>query len=313
MLRTFSRIAIFSLLAALFIVPTAPASHAVSPTYGTGTDEMYLLPTGTTIDRTGSWFNIQLDGGNSYVGGAYLALTPTSSQTIGSGPTHYGYATANTLVVERITTPYTESWNCVAYGSLFNDTTDTDYSGAVSKTPFMSDPALAGKMVELYVWNQELGHEYSEGMDCGIAEAPLDQNSAHGQYNLFEAAFYGNIYYAGLSSDTESVKWSANSLPLLNTVASGGATFTWADTNSNALAVVTMSHQTGDTYGGDSWGWTIPREYDKVGTGLVEDFPTVIACFAAKNLHSHTFGVTGNNFVFDGTNYEYMVANRPQV
>ena len=309
-LRTFARIAALSLLSALFTVPSVVASNAVS--YETGVDEMYLLPPGTTSDRTGDWYNIQLDGGNSYVGGANLALTPNSFSTVGGGPTHYGYATENTLVVKRITSPYSETWECVPWGSLFNNTTDLSYSGAVSKVPFLYDPALAGKMVEFFAWNQELGMEYTPGMQCDIGVAPLDNNAAFGLYNLLQAAFTGNIYYAGLTSDTETVQWSPNSLPLLNTVASGGATFTWANTNSESLTVVTMAHQTSNSYGSDSYGWTPAREYD-APVGAIADTPTVIACFSAKNLKNHTFGVTGNYFVFDSSNYEYMASNRPQV
>ena len=315
-LRTFARIVAFSLLAALFTIPSVVSSQAV--TYETGQDEMYLLPPGTSSERTGNWYNVQLDnGGQAFVGGANLALTPNSTSASGV-PTYYPYAETNTLVVKRISSPYRTTWECVPWGSLFNNTTELNASTAVSKAPFLYDPKLAGKMVEFLVWNQGLNGlgfitEYSEGMTCDGTVDPTDNDGNNfGPHSLTKTAFIGNIYYAGLTSDTSTVQWSPNALPLLNTVASGGATFSWADTTSESLTVVTMAHQTDASYGSDSFGWT-PAQMYYPQPGATADTPTVIACFAAKDLHQKTFGVTGNNFVFNGSNYEYMASNRPQV
>ena len=256
-LRHFARIVAFSLLATLFTIPSVVSSQAV--TYETGTDEMFLLPPGTSSERTGQWYNVQLDGGNSYVGGAFLTLTPNTSRSDG-GPLHYPYATENTLVLKRTSSPYRITYECISWGSLFNDTSDPNPAN-ISKVPFIYDPSLAGKMVEYLVWNQGVSGQfnttYTLGMTCDGSADPTDNDgNNYGPYNLSKTAFIGNIYYAGLTSDTSTVQWSPNALPLLNTVASGGATFTWADTTSDSLTVVTMAHQTEMSYGSDSFGWT---------------------------------------------------------
>ena len=80
-LRHFARIVAFSLLATLFTIPSVVSSQAV--TYETGTDEMFLLPPGTSSERTGQWYNVQLDGGEAFVGGANLELLANMSSTDG--------------------------------------------------------------------------------------------------------------------------------------------------------------------------------------------------------------------------------------
>jgi len=186
--------ALLTALALTIGVMVAPPVSA-NGSYGTGQDWINILAPGSSQDRIGYPNNRNLFEDNDFfVGGAYLTLTPTASSTQGNNPTRYGYATENTLVVKKITSVYRISYECLAWGSLFPNTTDLDPSNATSKVPFLYDPALAGKLVEYWVWNQALNQTYEPGMVCDESVGPWDGSGAYGPYNLPQAAFVGQIY-----------------------------------------------------------------------------------------------------------------------
>jgi len=322
MLRTFARVASFSLVAAVFTVPTLSASQAAAPGHVQWKDGTSSHRTGATLssaNKIGGKLGVATYGTPTYsdviltpsaADGKYISISPTAwgyfndvspsserfaggvTMKLGSGQTVQGRPGGATwagtqqdgLLIMKITdpahynpadmndnvTPDTSIYKCYRYGDLF--TTSDNTHDALSNSPVLYDPALAGKLVAYstisdadvtnsgrYSEGRTGGLDYTTNHDCdGAALLPRDNN---------EAGVSGNLYYAGLSAN-------ADYMASLDRLGSAGLSISWASTNSESLTVISVGQQTGAQ--GD-WG-LFSNKFNSLAT------PVAKVCMAAKDL-----------------------------